>query len=383
MGFNGLKVRYGIYLPPPITRDTLPENMVGMLVSKPEYAKYPFIKAVSEYINSVDVRLEELDKPEFAKSVSRAVQRIEETLNIGVVTWENRASEAEREIEVLSFPIAAAIVINIGDDFLRRRFAEAESKRCYGLLVETENDAKVVENAVKYLQWRARVISLGRRPKPSAEVALHFVDYLRNAVRFHEDEWKLVNRTLSGGEVFLRKYELARLITEEAKIRLGRMLEHSPRAELPPLLAKRVEEIRQELAQRKEKLRTDELPKAIMVSAFPPCVKKLNDILTEGQHLSHMGRFTLTSFFLRIGRSADELVKLYASVSDFSESLTRYQVEHIAGQKGSGTQYTPPNCRSLQTHNLCPGPDDMCKAVRHPLSYYRRKTNMVQNVRNE
>jgi DNA primase large subunit len=364
-----LKVKYGIYLPPPITRDTLLENMVGMLVSKPEYAKYPFIKEVSEYISSVDVRLEEL------------VQRIEETLNVGVVSWENQANEAEREIEVLSFPIAAAIVINLGDDFLRRRFADAESKRSYRLLVETENDGKVVENAVKYLQWRARVLPLGRRPRPSAEVALNFVDYLRYAVRFHEDEWKLVNRTLSGGEVFLRKNELARLIMEEAKARLGRMLERSPRAELPPSLTKRVEEIRRELGQRKEKLRTEELPKAIVVAAFPPCVKKLNDALTDGQHLSHMGRFTLTSFFLRIGRSAEELVKLYTSVSDFSESITRYQVEHIAGQKGSGTQYTPPNCRSLQTHNLCPGPDDLCRTVRHPLSYYRRKANMVQDVR--
>ena len=376
-----MKVRYGIYLPPPITRDTLLENMVGMLVSKPEYAKYPFIKEVSEYINFVDIRLEELDRPEFAKAVSRALQRIQETLDIGIVTWKNLANEAEREIEVLSFPIAAAIVINIGDDFLRRRFADAESKRSYSLLVETENDAKVVENAVKYLQWRARVVPLGRRPWPSAEVALHFVDYLRNAVRFHEDEWKLVNRTLNGGEVFLRKNELARLITEEARARMGKMLEHSPRADLPPSLAEKVEEIKRVLIQRKEKFGTEELPKTIVVTAFPPCVRKLNDALTNGQHLSHMGRFTLTSFLLRIGRSAEELVKLYTSVSDFSESLTRYQVEHIAGQKGSGTQYTPPNCRSLQTHNLCPGSDDLCKTLRHPLSYYRRKANIAQDVR--
>ncbi len=376
-----MRVRYGIYLPPLITKDTLRENMVGMLVSKPEFAKYPFIKEVSEYINSVDVRLEELDRPEFSKAVSRALQRIDEALNQGVVSWGDLANDDERETEILSFPIAAAIVINIDDNFLKRRFADAESKRSYSLLVETESEAKVVENAVKYLQWRARVVPLRHRPRPSAEVALSFVDYLRNAVRFHEDEWKLVNRTLGRGDVFLRKNELARLITEEAKARIGRMLEHSPQAELPPSLAKRVEETRRELAERKEKLRVEELPKAIVVTAFPPCVKKLNDAIAEGQHLSHMGRFTLTSFFLRIGRSPEELIKLYTSVSDFSESLTRYQVEHIAGRKGSGTQYTPPNCRSLQTHNLCPGSDDLCRTVRHPLSYYRRKTGMVQDMR--
>ena len=351
--------------------------MVGMLVSRLEYAKYPFIKAATEYVKALDLRLEELDNPEYVEVLNRAEQRIEETLITGTVTWRgNQAGEAE----ILSFPVAVAIVANMEDDFLRRRFALAEAKRAYGLLRE-ENDAKVVEIAVACLEWRARVVPFGLG-RPSG-IALSFVDYLHNAVRFHDDKWKLVNRTLSGGEVILRKEELARLIAEEVRVRFEKMLERSPQAELPPLLSKRVEGIRQVLTQRKEKLKMEELPKAIIAAAFPPCVKKLNDALLAGQHIPHMGRFTLTSFFLRIGRSADELVKLYTSVSDFSESLTRYQIEHIAGRKGSGTQYTPPNCRSLQTHNLCPGPDDLCRAIRHPLSYYRRKANMFQNRGNE
>jgi len=342
-----------------------------------EYAKYPFIKAASEYVKALDLQLEELDNPEYVEVMNRAEQRIEETLITGTVTWKG---DQVGEAEILSFPIAVAIVASIDDDFLRRRFALAEAKRAYALLRE-ENDAKVAEIAASCLKWRAKIIPFGLG-RPSG-IALNFVDYLRNAVRFHDDRWKLVNRTLSGGEVLLRKEELARLIAEEVRVRFETMLQQSPRAQLPPLLAKRVERIRQVLIQRKEKLKTEELPKTIIAAAFPPCVMKLNDALLAGQHIPHMGRFTLTSFFLRIGRSPDELVKLYTSVSDFSESLTRYQIEHIAGRKGSGTQYTPPNCRSIQTHNLCPGPDDLCKMIRHPLSYYRRKANMFQSGGNQ
>lgn len=36
--------------------------------------------------------------------------------------------------------------------------------------------------------------------------------------------------------------------------------------------------------------------------------------------------------------------------ADYSERMTRYQVEHIAGEKGSRTRYIPPKCDTLQAH---------------------------------
>ncbi len=348
-----------------------------MLVSRLDYAKYPFLKAASQYVKALDLRLEELDSPEYVEVVKRAEQRIEETLVTGTVTWKGGQTG---EAEIMSFPVAMAIVANIGDDFLRRRFSLAEAKRTYELLRE-EADAKVVEIAVTCMGWRAKVTPQ-RIGRPSG-ITLGFIDYLRNAVRFHDDKWKLVNRTLSGGEVILRKEELARLIAEEVRIRFEKTLERSPKAELPPLLAKRVERIKQLLAERKEKFKIQDMPREIVLPAFPPCVKKLNDSLLAGQHIPHIGRFTLTSFFLRIGMGVDELVRLYTSISDFNEGLTRYQVEHIAGRKGSGTQYAPPNCRTLQTHGFCTNPDDLCKTIRHPLTYYRRKVDIVRNRGND
>jgi DNA primase large subunit len=67
------------------------------------------------------------------------------------------------------------------------------------------------------------------------------------------------------------------------------------------------------------------------------------------------------------------VIELFKNFSDYSERMTRYQVEHIAGEKGSRTRYTPPRCDTLQTHGVCTNPDEMCQRIRHPLSYYRRK----------
>jgi DNA primase large subunit len=345
-----------------------------MLISRQDYAKYPFTKEASEYVKSLDLRLEELDAPEYTEVVDRAEERLEQALSEGTVS---PTSYAPTEAEILSFPVAMALVAHVGDDFLKRRYALAEAKRI-GLLLEEEEDGKLLEIAKTSLGWRVE-----RRPYKQGMtqvITIHFADYLRNAVGFRDDHWKLVNRRMSNGCVVLEKGELARLMSEEVREKIEGDLEKSPRVNLrdvAPRLAHRVEEISQILIQRKASLRAEELPKSIIVAAYPPCVRKLYDSLLAGQHIPHMGRFTLTSFLLSIGMKGDDLVKLYTSVSDFSETMTRYQVEHIAGQKGSRTRYTPPNCDSLKTHNLCPGPDELCQYIRHPLSYYRRKVRML------
>ena len=345
-----------------------------MLTSRQDYAKYPFTKEATEYVKSLDLRIEELDAPEYAQVVDRAEERLEQALSEGTVSSIGYAST---EAEILSFPVAKALVAHIEDGFLKRRYALAEAKRM-GLLLGEEEDEKLLEIAKTSLGWRVE-----RRPYKQGlthVLTIHFTDYLRNAVGFHDDHWKLVNRRMSNGGVILEKGEPARLMREDVTAKIEGDLEKSPKVNLhdiAPGLAGRAEGIRQILLQRKASLRAEELPKSIIVAAYPPCVRRLSDNLLAGQHIPHMGRLTLTSFLLAVGMSTDDLVKLYISVSDFSETMTRYQVEHIAGQRGSRTKYTPPKCDTLKTHGLCPGPDELCQYIRHPLSYYRRKVRML------
>lgn len=345
-----------------------------MFASNQDYAKYPFTKEASEHVKSLDLRIEELGAPEYSKILDRAEERLEQALMTGIVSPTSYVSTEE---EILSYPVAMVLVASVADNYLRRRYALAEAKRI-DLILWEEDEVKLLNIAKISLGWR-----VGRIPykgKETRVLTIHFMDYLRNAVGFHDDYWKLVNRRMKDGQVILQKIELARLMSEEVRAKIERDLEKSPRINLTdvaPTLASRLEKIKKILTQRKESLRGEKIPKNIISSAYPPCIRKLYDNLLAGQHISHMGRFTLTSFLLNIGMPVEELMKLYTSVSDFSESLTRYQVEHIAGQKGSRTKYTPPTCDSLKTHNLCPGPDTLCQQIRHPLSYYRIKAKSL------
>ena len=78
-------------------------------------------------------------------------------------------------------------------------------------------------------------------------------------------------------------------------------------------------------------------------------------------------------------RVHDRRKKACANFSDYSERMMRYQVERIAGEKGSRTRYIPPKCDTLKTHGVCIDPDELCQTIRHPLAYYRRNVKTAKS----
>jgi DNA primase large subunit len=73
--------------------------------------------------------------------------------------------------------------------------------------------------------------------------------------------------------------------------------------------------------------------------------------------------------------------EFFKTFSDYNERLARYQIEHIAGERGSGTKYTCPQCSVLQTHGICKNKDAFCRYVYHPLTYYKRKQSMLKSAK--
>jgi|GEM_PF-2583004 len=56
--------------------------------------------------------------------------------------------------------------------------------------------------------------------------------------------------------------------------------------------------------------------------------------------------------------------------SDF-ERVVRYQLVHIAGQRGSRVKYKPLSCQSMKTHGLCIDDGRRCpKNISNPLQYH-------------
>jgi DNA primase large subunit len=263
------------------------------------------------------------------------------------------------------------MVSAIDDSYLKKRYALLEAKRISDFL--KEEPPETVIKIAKFFNWKIRRLSI----QEGGKFTLHFADFLRNASIFHEKEWKLVNRQIVKGEVTLTQSEAVRLLEEEVKRHIEKRLQTTD-FKLPETIAARVDHLKQLLMLRKGELKTEEMPKTIVVDAFPPCVKALYTAITGGHHLSHMGRLTLTTFLINIGMDAEDVINLYRSLSDFNERLTRYQVEHIAGARGSRTKYRPPKCDTLRTHGICINPDETCERIRHPLKYYQRKLRTTQ-----
>ena len=278
------------------------------------------------------------------------------------------------DIEIPSFPIAVMMAAATADSFIKRRYALAEAKRVSNLL-GNENKSNITYIANNF-NWKIKPV---KDPAVSLtyDFTLHYTDFLKNATVFHDKKWKLVNRRMLKGEVYLTKSEAARLLEEEVRRYIEGKLDIKV-GSLPEAVMNRINRLKQLFIEKRGEIQLEELPKEVIVNAYPPCIKELYDTITSGRNVSHIGRFALTSFLINIGMTTKNVVNLFSSLSDFNERLTRYQVEHIAGERGSRTKYIPPRCDTLRTHGVCHSMDDICRRVRHPLAYYRRKLRAIR-----
>ena len=340
------------------------------LLTKLDYAKFPFTTEASSYIKSRNIDPSELTRPELIPILERAMERIRE----GVFGGKIAADLTQEDVDILAYPTALMLISSVGDDRTRRRYALAEAKRAYDLL-RYENPEKLLQIAVGSFGWDAKLVERDVGDT-HFEFALHFTFYIRNAARIHDLRWKLVNRVLTEGYVLLPREDFARLLEEEVQ---SRVLEKTSGAtvELPKGLAERVEPLSTMLRARSQHLAADEMPHAVMASAMPPCMKNLLSLLQTSKHISHMGRFAMAAFLLNIGTNEEDLLKMFKAFSDFDERIARYQVEHIAGKRGSRRKYTAPNCATMRTHGVCVNPDELCATITHPLSYYRKKARAL------
>jgi DNA primase large subunit len=336
--------------------------MTSARFTKNDMAKYPFLKENTEYIKRLNLRIEDLANSELSVALKRAEERVKNAVQNAIVDRKMR----NEELEILSFPAAIMLVIATDSSFIKKRYALAEAKRTYEDL-KNENPRRLVEIAQGF-GWQ---LSINQSVGSQNEFSMNYTDFLKNATHLRDMKWKLVNRVLDNGKVFVSRNETARLLSEEVRRNLEKRFELEDLPAFPKEIMEIAEKIKKLSAEKIAKTETEEMPQAMVQSAFPPCINALYLAFSSGRHLSHIGRFALTSFLVNIGMPADKVIELFKNISDFNEKMTRYQVEHIAGVTGSRTRYTPPKCDTLRTHGVCTNPDDLCRRVRHPLSYYR------------
>ncbi len=342
------------------------------MISEREAAKYPFLTDSVALVEALGLTLDDLSDPGHRIVLDRAETRVSQA----IIDGEASSELGDTLTELLSFPVSNMFVSAIGEQFLFRRYALAESVRAQKLL-NSENEERLEEIASIDFGWTLNIVDEtldGRLYR----FQVFFKDYLRNAAGFREPEWKIVNRLLKEGFVLLSKREVSRLLQEEIKRRIMSLVSKQRKLSLIGPMGKKLEILEKFYDDNRSKLTGEDLPSELLTGAFPPCIKHSFEGLLAGKRLSHMERFGLTSFLINVGMDIDEIVNLFVSVTDFDEEFTRYQIEHIAGLRGGRTKYTPPTCSTFKTHGVCYNPDKLCQNIKHPLSYYRNKIRVIQ-----
>lgn len=334
-----------------------------------DLAKYPFIKEAAERVKKLDLTITDIAKPELRPILRRSQERIENAIRYTHIGQRR----SDNLVEIVSYPVAVVIVIATKNDCVKKRYALSEAKQAYRELQMEPNEK--LEVVARDFGWN---LTLNQDNAIPLDFALNFADFLRNITHLQDTKWKLINRILAHGKVYLSKHEVARLLQEEVQRRIQKRLDTPEQPFFPAevlAVAERINALAKEMV---SESRAETFPEHISQSAFPPCILALYDAATKGKHLSHMGRFTLTSFLVTIGIPSEKVAEAFKILSDYDARLTCYQVKHIAGDGGAGTRYKPPRCSTLQTHDVCSGKNGLCLKIRHPLAYYRHKLKSLE-----
>lgn len=326
-------------------------------------ATYPFLARVRAWIRQEGIDINEIlydDTYERARHLGRI--RVENALEKIYVGERSLADDIECMLEIFSYPIARMITACIQDDFLSGRYALAEARHAAHHL---KNEP------VDFISDVAEEIDMEIRQNEA--IMIHFTEYLKYSPTKYKS-WKLVNRPLKKGWISLQKKEIVRLMQEALSKKIfTEVLNSSPTSDIREGLGEEITKIRNILIVHKEKMGDTEISGDASIVRFPPCMKKILGAMQTGINMPHTARFSLVAFLNGIGLDTDKILTLFSSSPDFDKGKTRYQIEHITG-KASGTQYSTPSCESLKTWGLCPGEDDICTTINHPLNYYKKKT---------
>tara|TARA_B100001750_G_C15471902_1_gene580271 strand:+ start:417 stop:1448 length:1032 start_codon:yes stop_codon:yes gene_type:complete len=326
-----------------------------------DLAKYPFLDEAGHHVKKYGAELRDLENPEYANILEKAKLRITNSL----LSTNYKYEIMDPDSELLSFPISLLIVKAVERDYITSKFLYSEALKVEKFLEDEKLDiiAQIFKNTLNITLHK---INYQTSQFNEFDFYISISDYLKWAATFHELEWKLINRLVHSGSVYLSKHDLIRLIQNAIKSIIRKKLDSIKLPELPEKLNAIVLEINQKFPSPISYSNKFDIP----ADKYPPCVKHALQMIDNHENLPHFGRFSMTTYLLNIGKSVDEIIQLYPKVPDFNERITRYQVEHLAGLQGSRTKYKTPSCKNIITHNFCFKIKE-CNGIKNPLQFGR------------
>ncbi len=304
------------------------------------------------------------EDPDLVSIRERAFARIQ------VATQEGKVykSDINRDLaadslprEVLSFLLSVILLKLSRAQYLIKKFSLQEARGAEFFL---ESDLRRSSMDTRRLATKIiHDISGVEISESDDHFIINVADYLSRAVYFHAREWKLINRRVESGKVFLTPHETVRLIRQE----LVNYITAKIHAATTPSMVPGLEDFVAQLKNMEAKFQ----PRTIVSNKIPPCISHAIDTLKAGKNLSHSGRFMLATYMLGQEYPIPDIIPYFENAPDYNQSITEYQLNHLAGKLGKSTRYTCQSCEKLRSLDLCYAIPE-CAGISNPLQFGSR-----------
>ena len=351
--------------------DALLPYLSNIQFGRGDLAKYPFLSEAGNYLKELDYSLDEFDDPSKKRVIERAFERI-----IAALDGQVFKQLEDLDTEVVSFLIALIMVRALGMRNISKKYSLGEARRAEMFLeqdLKHENKEYVRSAVLKRIFNDLFALNVAQE---DSRFKVKVSEYLKRAAYFHDDHWKLVNRVVHNGYVYLQPDETVRLIRDELTMFIYERINKMEIRQLPDSIRRKVEELRSKVA------RYSEFRRYMVTTKYPPCIQHILQELSRGENPPHSARFLLATYMLSIGRSIDEVSALFETAPDYNERVTRYQVEHLAGIRGSRTKYTCPSCEKAASQNLCYRTEE-CNGIINPVQFGKRRVWKGEGAKSE
>lgn len=367
-----------------------------MLWSLEHYKKYPFTAQPNDFPHLfVEKPIIVVAKsPELSKKV---IDLLKTALLEGRIATEILSDHEE---SLLLYHALLSLLRVIEDKRVLNRIALAYAKTASKLLEEEDENVlfvlgiklglRVVKPPTQSTPTLPRIIERGKRVEIELEplkYALPIDEYVKIVSKrlAHDPSYSLVNVIISCGLVYLDRKTFQRILEEHIFNSIVQFAENIPKVSVNDVneLMNSVKEVitevyREQLHEPSSESQESSIstPEEARVDArsaesyYPPCIKKIIDVINTGGNPSHLERFTLAAFLGHVGLGVEEILDYFRKTADFNERVARYQVEHILGLRGGKKKYMPYNCENLKAMNICPI-GDQCKGGKNPVAIYK------------
>lgn len=306
--------------------------------------KYPFLKDSKEYLSGFSVESIGNDK-QLKPVFDRAFDRIMSSIYGNSYTESTSVHE-----EILSFFVALVMLRITNVTFFSKKFAMSEAMKSQKHM---EKDLALNPRMIYGILFEFFGVDMEH---DGDNYKIKVADYLKHSVNFKDLPWKLVNRDVRKGYVYLDRHDAVRLFRNELQYQIQQRIMNSPRVGNMPMFESYVGELLKKAEQ-------FNVQPPDLIKDIPPCVKDALNTMENGENLAHSGRFLIASFYMTRGASVDDVIGYFKKAPDFNERVTRYQLEKIRDG-----EYKCPGCDKLNTQGLCRKTVD-CGNITNPLAF--------------